>query len=100
MAVLAFGLGRATGADAYVYWANSGSNAIGRALNDGTSPNQSFITGAVGVSAIAVDATRVYWANGGMNTIGRSNLDGTGVDQAFITGVSSPCGLAVDNAHL
>ena len=36
----------AQAADAYVYWANNGTDSIGRANLDGTGVNQSFITGA------------------------------------------------------
>ena len=101
-------------ADAYVYWAaapfqpNQGTNpAIGRALNDGSNPNQTFITDprpsnlnwGSGPYGLAVDLAPdihgnkyVYWTalqepgnpnNGG---IGRAQLtaDGAGTPQTLI----------------
>jgi virginiamycin B lyase len=102
-AILVLALASASRAGAFVYWANnsSGSTTIGRAANDGTGVNQSFIGGARNPCGVAVDAAHLYWANnvaGG--TIGRANLDGTGVNQSFIGGANSPCGVAVDAAHL
>jgi hypothetical protein len=53
---------------------------VGRANLDGSNPQQSFITGAVRVEGIAVDAHHIYWSN--LSTgIERANLDGTQVDQ-------------------
>ena len=46
-------------ADAYVYWTNNDTNAIGRANLDGTNPDQSFITGATHPLGVAVDASHV-----------------------------------------
>ncbi len=65
----------------FVYWANLGTNTIGRANLDGSSPNPSFITGASNPSGVAVDSGHIYWANNGANTIGRASLDGTGVNR-------------------
>src|SRR5919199_1486184 len=73
-------------ADAFVYWANSGTGTIGRANLDGTDVNQNFITGANAPAGVAVDGAHLYWTNftGTGGSIGRANLDGTGVDQSFI----------------
>jgi hypothetical protein len=68
----------------HLYWANIGTNTIGRASLDGTGADQGFISGAATPAGVAVDAGHVYWANDGTNTIGRANLDGTGADQIFI----------------
>jgi hypothetical protein len=38
----------------HIYWANDTTNAIGRANLDGSSPNQSFITGASTPFGVAV----------------------------------------------
>ena len=84
---------------AHVYWANSGTGAIGRANLDGTGANQSFITGASSPIGVAVDTAHVYWANSGA-AIGRANLDGTGANQSFITGASNPIGVALGAAHV
>ena len=94
-----------TGARAgHVYWANTGTNAIGRADLDGNpaSVNQSFIGGGSNVAGIAVDSSHIYWANRLANTIGRADLDGNpaSVDQSFISGASSPVGVAVDSGHI
>src|SRR5918911_416018 len=85
-------------ADAFVYWANSGTNSIGRANLDGTGADQSFITGANAPDGVAVDGAHIYWAN--RATIGRANLDGTGASQNFIPGALNPSGVAVDGAHV
>jgi hypothetical protein len=84
-------------AGAYVYWADAQHLTIGRAANDGTVVDNSFIptTGNIPL-AVAVDAAHIYWANEGSQTIGRANIDGTGVDNSFITGVVKPTGLAVN----
>src|SRR5919205_1138024 len=87
-------------ADAFVYWANSGTNSIGRASLDGTGASQNFIPGANAPDGVAVDGAHVYWANVNTGTIGRANLDGTDVNQSFITGANAPAGVAVDGAHL
>jgi hypothetical protein len=90
-------------ADAYVYWANGavGSTTIGRANNDGTGVDNSFITGAIEPHGVAVDGKHIYWANFlGGGSIGRANLDGTGVDQNFITEATLPWGVAVDGTHI
>ena len=92
--------GWAAQADAFVYWANQGTNTVGRANLDGTGANQSFITGASSPRGVAVDAGHVYWTNAGTGTIGRANVDGTGADQGFITGATSPAGVAVDTGHV
>ena len=82
-ALLVLALVFASRADAYIYWADPDSNAIGRANLDGTGANPSFITEADNPLGVAVDGAHVYWANG-TNTIGRANLDGTGANQSFI----------------
>jgi virginiamycin B lyase len=83
----------------HLYWANAGSNTIGRASLDGTSVNESFISASFPVG-IAVDGSHIYWANASANTIGEANLDGSGVDQSFIVGAASPAGVAVDASHI
>ena len=87
-------------ADAFVYWVNFIDGTIGRANLDGSSANQSFITGASFPLGVAVDGQHIYWANNRNGTIGRANLDGTGVNQSFITGANGPLGVAVDGQHV
>ena len=102
-AVLAVTLASVSSADAFVYWANVGGAAgttIGRANLDGSSPNQSFITGASAPCGVAVNSAHIYWANSTTGTIGRANLDGTSPEQSLVTGADAPCGVAVDAAHV
>jgi sugar lactone lactonase YvrE len=92
-------------ASAYVYWANSSSNTIGRANLDGTGVNQSFITAADDPFGVAVDGQHIYWTNYGngsvhSTTIGRAKLDGSDATQSFITGADQPAAVAVDGQHI
>ena len=105
-------LALAARADAFVYWTNLQTGAIGRANLDGdpNSVNNNFIPGvnaqAVGV---AVDANYIYWANiatpapppeqGPPGAIGRASLDGTGVEPNFIPSVNAG-GVAVDDQYI
>ncbi|MGH7358949.1 MAG: hypothetical protein ACREJR_09055, partial [Candidatus Rokuibacteriota bacterium] len=78
----------ASRAEAFVYWTNNAQSegtTIGRASNDGSGVDQSFIAGLNDPTGVAVDSRHVYWANRGTNTIGRANIDGSGVDKDFIT---------------
>ncbi|MGA7306040.1 MAG: T9SS type A sorting domain-containing protein [Rhodothermales bacterium] len=84
----------------FVYWANTGGDSIGRANLDGTSPNQSFITGAGTPYGLALDGNYIYWANLGGNTIGRANLDGTGADINFMTGLNQPAAVEVNATYI
>ena len=84
----------------HVYWVNNSTDSIGRSNLDGTSPNQSFITGGDGITGLAVNSNHIYWTNNTGNTIGRANLDGTGVNQSFITGATGPSGVAVDSTYI
>ena len=70
LAVLLMASAVAARADAYVYWANDQTGAIGRANLDGTGVNQSFIGGvgpggAFGPNDVEVDSEYVYWVNYG-----------------------------------
>ena len=79
LAVVAFGAAKA---DAYVYWGDFQNGRIGRAANDGTDVNDSFIAEAgAGPDAVAVDAGHVYWADQTGESIGRANIDGSGVEE-------------------
>jgi virginiamycin B lyase len=93
-------LAAAPRAEAYIYWANQGTNTIARANLDGTDANLSFITGASLPNGVAVDAAHLYWVNQDTGTIGRANLDGSGVNHNLITGLNDPEGVAVDASHI
>lgn len=88
-------------AGAYIYWADAQHLTIGRAANDGTGVDDSFIpvTGNIPLG-VAVDSAHIYWANEGSQSIGRANIDGTGYDNSFITGVTKPTGLAVNGSSI
>ncbi len=90
----------AAGAHAFIYWADSQNQTIGRAGNDGTGVDDSFIPTGQLPFAVAVDASHIYWANQNSNSIGRANIDGTGVNNSFITGVTDPTGVAVNGASI
>jgi hypothetical protein len=104
-ALLLLTLALASSAGASVYWGNpigagnSIGTTIGRANDDGTGINPSFIGGASEPTGVAVDAAHVYWINELDHSIGRANLDGTEVDQRLVTGVNGDA-LAVDGAHI
>jgi hypothetical protein len=89
----------------HIYWANSGSGAIGRADIDGTNVNENFIaTGADFILDVAVDAQHIYWSDydgpiGYDGSIGRADIDGTNVNQIFIE-TPGPYGVAVDAEHI
>jgi virginiamycin B lyase len=91
----------APSAQAFIYWADTQHGTIGRANNDGSGVNDSFITGATSPDTVAVDSSHIYWGNA--HSIGRAGLDGTGVNQNFVA-VSGPgeevTGIAVNGASL
>jgi hypothetical protein len=81
-------------------WTNYNTSTIGFANLDGSSPNESFITGASGPDAIAANNSYIYWDNQGTNSIGRASVSGTGVNESFITGANSLNGIAIDGSHI
>ncbi len=86
---------------AYLYWANDGTDSIGRANLNGSGASQSFMIGLDSPLDVAVDATHIYWANNATGKIGRAKLDGTGKNRSFITtGSSVVRGLTVDAGHI
>jgi len=100
-ALLAASLAFAPRAEAFVYWAGGeNTTTIGRANNDGSGVDNSFITGANEPTGVAVDAKHIYWASLSGSSIGRANLDGSGVDQNFITAAGRPREVVVDGTHI
>jgi streptogramin lyase len=87
-------------ASAFIYWADTQSETIGRSANDGSEANDAFIHTGPLPFAVAVDASHIYWANQNGNSIGRANIDGSGVDNGFITGVTKPTGVAVNASSI
>ena len=91
----------ASGADGYVYWANSGGGkSIGRANPDGTGANRTFITGVGAPQGLAADRKHIYWANLATDSIGRASIDGTDVRPDYVTGASLPKGVAVAGKYI
>jgi sugar lactone lactonase YvrE len=93
-------LALASRASAFIYWADTQNQTIGRAANDGTEVNDAFIHTGELPFAVAVDADHIYWANQNGNSIGRANIDGSGVDNSFISGVTEPDGIAVNGSSI
>jgi hypothetical protein len=82
----------------YIYVLTGANGVIRRASLDGSSPNQSFMTGING-PGIAVDAAHLYWADTTANVVGRANLDGTG-RQNIVTGANGLTDIAIDAGHI
>jgi hypothetical protein len=86
--------------DRYVFWSNSGEDAIGRASLDGTDVDQRCISprdvplGNV-PEGLAVDGSHVYWTNYPANTVARATLNGSALDERFTHVEGVPEGIAV-----
>jgi hypothetical protein len=109
--------GKATGvavdsSSKIVYWTvnvNAGNGVIGRANEDGTNVQPTWIHSLFGAQGLTIDSTYLYWANG-PDEIGRVNLDGTALNGTFIVGprigttsgssVSTPVPMAVGGGFL
>ena len=87
-------------AGAYVYWTNDSAGTIGRATNDGSVVEPSFITGQPGPFSVAVDAGHIYWADVYGHAIGRATISGTSVEPEFIKLPYEANGVAVNNEYL
>jgi hypothetical protein len=87
-------------AGAYVYWSNGATGTIGRAANDGTHVDPSFIGGLQTPQALAVDSGHIYWANIAGHAIGRAKIDGSSVEPEFIKLPYEPNGVAVNASHV
>lgn len=84
----------------HLYWADQGSNLLGRANLDGTGVQRTFVGGLQDPCGVAVDSTHIYWADLTAGTIGRAKLDGSEVEPEFVNGADLPCGVAVDADHV
>jgi hypothetical protein len=94
----------AGGAQAYVYWTTIGGT-IGRADNDGSAVNNSFITGLDSPDWLIEANGHLYFGDrnlqAGNFSIGRANLDGSDVEPNFIPGLAnSPGGTATDGSYI
>ena len=77
-------------AEAYIYWAMSFENNIGRANLDGTNGDRGFIRGVHGPLGVAVDSDHIYWAAIDSDSIGRATIDGSHVEKQFVPLGSDP----------
>jgi virginiamycin B lyase len=87
-------------AHAYVYWGDYQAGTIGRANDDGTGVDNSFIDTGGKPNAVAVDQAHIYWANESGGTIGRANINGTEVEPNFIKGIQEPEAVAVNSTSI
>jgi Low-density lipoprotein receptor repeat class B len=83
-----------------LYWANVGTNTIGRGNLSGQTVNQSFISVAHPPFGMAVDSRYLYWASNQNHSIGRADLDGQNANENFITNVPYAYWVAVDSSHI
>ena len=91
----------ASGAGAYVYWANGEAGTIGRATNDGSRVEPNFISGISGPVSLAVTDSHIYWASGGAaHEIGRASISGGSVEPGFIPLTYEVNAVAINEAHL
>ena len=84
-------------AEAYIYFGNTGTQAVARADLNGTFTTLAFIPG--GRDGVAVDSNYIYFSNSLTGTLGRATLDGKVVIQNFIAG-GHAYALAVDDQYI
>jgi hypothetical protein len=97
-------LATASGAQAFLYWADTDNYSIGRSAMNGSHANHQYVsllaTGSL-PCGVAVWGRYIYWADEQGGAIGRAVIDGKRKpDPAFITGASLPCGVAIYRDHL
>ena len=94
---LAAALLAAPSASAYVYW-SSGTGAIGRASEDGSQLDATFIATTHGARSVTVAGRTIYWVSdtGG---IGRASLDGGEVEENWLA-LAHAVALTADAEHL
>ncbi len=100
----------AAAAQASIYWSLRGSDEIGRASNDLSYVDPTFIQNPTGSGGcgMAVDSGHLYWGATQTATIARAGIDGSEVDPSFVPQVtpptdpqlSNPCSTAVNATHI
>jgi len=87
----------------HLYWTAT-NNTIGVAMLDGTTLDDSLITGADAPAGLGFDDGHIYWSNAGNGSIARARPDGRAVNEAFIGaaqgGLTGGAGVAVDGPHI
>jgi virginiamycin B lyase len=94
----------------YVYWSETNGNQIGRANQDGSGINYTFIADDGEPAGVTAYGQHLYWGNqnggSGGGSLGRANLNGSGVNEAFVpfspggTGPETPVSLAVADQYI
>ena len=95
----------------HVYWGNAGTDTIGRANLDGSSPDENFINARVNTSGnqeatngVAVFGNHIYWSNQFTGTIGMATLNGDGpataLNKQLITGGNQTTRVVVTSDHI
>jgi hypothetical protein len=92
-------------AGAFVYWADTQNQRIGRAENDGSGVNDAFVQTGELPFAVAVNSANIFWTEpgifGGGTRIGRANTNtGTGADPSFIGDAKTPCGITAFGSQI
>jgi hypothetical protein len=87
----------------HIYWTST-DNTIGVATLDGTTLDDSLITGADFPAGLGFDDEHIYWSNAGNGSIARARPDGRAVDEAFISaaqgGLTGGAGVAIDGPYI
>jgi hypothetical protein len=87
----------------HIYWTAT-NNTIGVAMLDGTTLDDSLITGADFPAGLGFDDEHIYWSNAGNGSIARARPDGRAVNEAFISvaqgGLTGGAGVAVDGPYI
>ncbi|MET0526440.1 MAG: hypothetical protein ABWZ91_16660 [Nocardioides sp.] len=83
-----------------VYWTTNqaaGQGVIGRANEDGSNAQPTWIHSLFGAQGLTLDGSYLYWANG-PDQIGQVKLDGTGPNPTYIVGprIGTPSGSNAD----
>lgn len=92
------GTGTAPAADRYLYW---GSPDIGRALLDGSSPNDEFVVTDQTPVSLDVGAGYLYWTiNGSGGGVQRIPVEGSGTPETVASSTEELQGVSVDAPYV
>lgn len=87
----------------HLYWTGT-NNTIGVAMLDGTTIDDSLITGADFPTGLGFDLGHIYWSNAGDGSIARALPDGRAANEAFIPsaqgGLTGGAGVVVDGPYI
>lgn len=98
---LALVVSGAAAANADLYWASYGAQAIYASAIDGSDPGELIAQVGANPNQVTFGPDGyLYWANYDSAAIGRAKLDGSEVDSAWFTSLSEPTGVAVTGTHI